>query len=70
MSQFDWDTYNATKDSPAGAVHASKIDWTEYLPGDDPADVADPASTKWQVVLTVVFVASILAFFAFVSTII
>ncbi|MCK9551303.1 hypothetical protein [Aquamicrobium sp.] len=70
MSRFDWDTYNATKDSPAGAVHATKIDWTEYLPEDDSTDVNHPVSATWHAVVGLVFVAGILAFFAFVSTII
>ncbi|WP_037489127.1 hypothetical protein [Sphingobium indicum] len=70
MSGFDWDTYNATKDSPAGAVHATKIDWTEYLPADDSVDVPSAVPTTWQVVLGLAFAVGILAFFAFVSTII
>lgn len=70
MSRFDWDTYNATKDSPAGAVHATKVDWTEYLPGDASAGEVHRAPAAWHTVLGIVFVAGILAFFAFVSTII
>ncbi len=70
MSRFDWDTYNATKDSPAGAVHATKVDWTEYLPEDDSADATHRATPGWQTILGIVFIVGVLTFFAFVSAII
>ena len=70
MSRFDWDTYNATKDSPAGAVHATKTDWTDYLPGDDHVETEPAAPSIWQVLLAVGFVVALLLFFAFISTVI
>jgi len=70
MSRFDWDTYNATKDSAGGAVHATRVDWADYLPDvEDEEGVSDPA-TRLQIVLVVVFAACILAFFGFVSSLI
>ena len=70
MSGFDWDTYNATKDSPAGAVHATKVDWTEYLPSDDYTEEGIAAPSVWQIAPAIGFVIAIVFFFIFMSAIV